>query len=220
MDYARRGIAATGIGFVVLFVAGMLLLGELLGAFADSDAFLVSYYANDDHHVRDLAGGHLLVVAALALLLFVQQLVRHLGALGGSTAGLDAARASGIVGVTLMLAGAAAVTTVTFAKAFGRLYDDEPLTSPAVALAPQLGTVLIFLTAMWALALTIGLVAWSGWAARVWPGWLRWLSVAAAGLLLLSAAGFMPIVMLPVWVLGVSVWAWRSGVTVPARAAG
>jgi hypothetical protein len=220
MDHARRGIVATGVGFVVLFVAGMLLLGELIGAFADPDAFLVSYYANDDYHVRDLAGGHLVVVAALALLLFLQQLIRHLGALGGSAAGLDAARTSGVVAVTLILAGAAAMTTVTYAKAFGRVTGDEPLTSPAVSLAPQLGCLLILWPAMWSMALAIGLVAWSCWPARLWPGWLRWLSVAAAGLLLLSAAGFMPVVMLPVWVVGVSVWAWRSTVAVPARATG
>jgi len=203
-------MTSTGLGFIVLFVAGGLLLGEVFGGFADHDAFFVAYYATDAHHLRDLAGAHLYVASALALLLFVRLLTRHLRKLGGSDAGLDAAQASGVVAVTLLLAGAAAVITVTMANAFGHMTGDESLTSPAVALAPQLGYVLIFFPAMWAVALAIGLFTWSGWHARIWPRGLRWLSVAAAVLLPLSWVGFMPIVFLPAWVLGVTVWAWRS----------
>ncbi len=162
MDHAQRGMTATGLGFVVLFVAGGLLLGEFFGGFADSDAFFVAYFSDHDHHVRDLVGGHLFVTAALALLLFLLHLTRHLRALGGSETDLQAAQASGVVAVTLLLAGAAAVMTVTMAQAFGRLTGDEPLTSPAVALAPQLGYVLVFFPAMWAMAVAIGSFAWSG----------------------------------------------------------
>jgi hypothetical protein len=210
MDQVNQGITATGLGFVVLFVAGGLLLGELFGGFADSDAFFIAYYATDDHHLRDLVGGHLFVASALSLLLFLRFLTRHFRTLGGSDAGLDAAQASGMVAVTLLLVGAASVTTVTMAQVFGRLTGDEPLTSPAVALAPQLGYVLIFFTASWAMALAIGLFAWSEWTARLWPRGLRWLSVTTAVLLPLSWVGFMPIVLLPAWVLGVTIWAWRS----------
>jgi hypothetical protein len=87
-----------------------------------------------------------------------------------------------------------------------------------VSLAPQLGYVLIAVTAMWALALAIGLLTWSGWRARSWPRWLRWLSVTTTGLLPLSGFAFMPIIMLPIWVLGASIWAWRSTPTAPEHA--
>jgi hypothetical protein len=210
MDQVRRSLVGTGLGFTMLFVAGGVLLGELFGAFADPDTVFLAYYADEGHHLRDLVGGHLFVAAALALLLFLQLLTRHLQLLGGRDAGLQAARASGVVAVTLLLVGAAAMTTVTMAQAFGRLTDDEPLTNSAVALAPQLGYVLIFFPALWALALTIGLIAWSAWHARIWPGWLRWFSVAVAALLPLSWVTFMPIALLPAWVVGVSLWAWRS----------
>jgi len=215
MDHALRAITATGLGFVVLFVAGGLLLGEVFGGFADPDAFFVAYYATEAHHLRDLVGVHLFVASALALLLFLRLLTRHLRTLGGSDAGLDAAQASGVVAVTLLLAGAAAATTVTMSQAFGRLTGDAPLTSPSVALAPQLGYVLIFFPASWAVALAVGLFTWSGWRARIWPRGLRWLSVAAAVLLPLSWVGFMPIVLLPAWVLGVTVWARRSADDTP-----
>ena len=76
MEGTHRGIGATGLAFVVLFLAGLLLLGELFGAFADADAFFVTYFATDDHHIRDLLGGHLFVISALVLLLFLRQLTR------------------------------------------------------------------------------------------------------------------------------------------------
>jgi hypothetical protein len=209
MDGANRGIAVTGLAFVVLFLAGLLLLGELFGAFADSDAFFVAYFATDDHQVRDLVGGHLFVVAALALLLFLRQLTHALRILGGAHPSLDAAQASGLIAVTLLLAGAAVVMTGTMADVLGRITDDDPLTSPAVALAPQLGYVLVFFPAMWAMAVTVALITWASWRAGIWPAGLRWLSVVAIVLLPTSWLTFMPIVFLPVWVLGVTFWAWR-----------
>jgi len=210
MAHGQRGMVGLGLGFVILFVVGGLLLGELFGAFADSDAFFVDYYSTDDHHRRDLIGGHLFVVSALLLLLFLMRLVRHLRSLGASEADLQTAQLSGVIAVTLLLGGAAAVLTVTMAQAFGGMTDDTPLTTPAVALAPQLGYVLVFFPAPWAAALAIACIAWSGWRARIWPRSLRWLSVTAALLLPLSWVGFMPIVLLPLWVLGVSIWAWQS----------
>lgn len=204
----------TGVIFAICFVSGSLMLGEFFGGFADSDQFFVDYYASDAHHVRDLAGGHLMIVAALVLLLFFGLLIRLLRSRLGTAVELDMAQSSSVVGVVLLLAGVAATITVTFAQAFGRLSGDGPLTSPAVALAPQLGYVLVMLPAMWAIALAIALILWSGWSARFWPGWLRWLSVAAAVLLPLSAAGFMPVVLLPVWALAVSIWAWHASPSV------
>ncbi len=210
MDHARGGIVGTGLGFVVCFIAGGLLLGDLFGGFADPDAFFVEYFSDEDHHLRDLVGGHLFVASSPALLLFLLHLTHRLRALGGTEADLQAAQVSGLVGVTLLLVGAAAATTVTMAQTFGRMTDDEPLTSSAVALAPQLGYVLVFFPTSWALALAIGLFTRSGWRARIWPRGLRWLGVAVALLLPLSWVGFMPIVLLPIWVLGMIIWAWRS----------
>src|SRR5215211_7059013 len=94
-------MTATGLGFVVLFVAGGLLLGEFFGeffgGFADSGAFFVAYYATDAHHFRNLVGAHPFVASALALLPFLRLLTRHFRTLGGADAGLDAAQASGMV---------------------------------------------------------------------------------------------------------------------------
>ena len=91
-----------------------LLLGELFGAFADPDAFFVAYYANHDHRLRDLVGGHLFLVSALLLLLRTWRAA--LRGLGASEADLQMAQVSGVVAVTLLLVGAAAVLTVTMAR--------------------------------------------------------------------------------------------------------
>ena len=218
VDTMRRGIVGTGLAFIILFVVAGLLLGELFGAFADSDTVFQAYFSGHAHHTRDLVGGHLFVASALALLLFLQLLTRQLRALGGEETGLQMANASGVVAVTLLLVGTAATLTVTMAEVFGRITGDEPLTNPSVALAPQLGYVLIFFPAMWATSLTVGLITWSVWHAQIWPRWGRWLAVTAAALLLTSWVTFMFIAVLPAWVLGVSLWAWRSSHREPEHA--
>jgi hypothetical protein len=210
MDQQRRDVVLPGFAFVVLFVAGGLLLGEYFGGFADSDAFFVAYFADDSHHPRDLAGTHVFVASALALLLFFVHLTRVLRALGGSDSDLQAAHASGLAAAMLLLTGAAAIATVPLAQIFGRLTGDVPMTSPAVALAPQMGYVLVYFPAMWCVALAIGLMTRSGWRSGIWPRGLRWLGVAGAALLPLSWVGTPLIGLLPIWVLGVSIWAWRS----------
>jgi len=210
MNNAQRGIVWTGLGFVVLFVAGGLLLGELFGAFADPDHYFIAYFADPDHQIRDLIGGHLIAASAFALLLFCTLLTRYLRSMGTTETGLQIAQVSGMVAVTLLLVGVSAVLCVSMAKAFGRISGDDPLTSPAVALAPQLGYVLVFFPTMWAAALTIGGFAWAGWNRHLWGRGVRWLSVAAALLLPLSWISFMPVLLLPIWVLAVSAWAWRS----------
>lgn len=63
-----RGRAWSGIGFAVLFFAGLLPLGDLLGSFGDSDATFVAYFAKDSNEVGALVGGVGLALAGLAFL--------------------------------------------------------------------------------------------------------------------------------------------------------
>ena len=206
----RRAAAGSGIGFVILFVIGWLLVSELFGGFADPDSFFLDYYADDSHHGRNLAGAHILLAASLSLLLFLQLLARSLDLPDVDAGKLQMAVSSGLISVALLLVGTAATVTVTMAKVFGQLTDDEPLTSSSVSLLPQFGYVLIFFAAMWTIALTIGLITWSVWGALLWSRTGRLVSVIAVVLLLTSWLTFVTILVLPAWVLGVSVWLWRS----------
>ncbi len=205
----RDGIIVwSGFAFVALFLASLVMLGDLFGSFADSDAHFIAYHSSKSNQIQVVIGGYLITAAGLTLLVFLTRLTTqdedgrrdHLRLL---------AFVSGIVGVTLWLAGGAALVTSAGAKTFGATTGDAPLTGDAVAVAPQLGYVLIFLSAMWAVAFSIGAYTLHIWTAGCWPGWLRWLSVFTAIMLLVSAALFNPIILLPVWVGAIAIREFR-----------
>ena len=50
-DREGRGRGWSGIAFAVLYVAGLVPLGELLGSFGDSDATFVAYFAKDSNRI-------------------------------------------------------------------------------------------------------------------------------------------------------------------------
>lgn len=214
------GTTWSGIAFLVFYIASSVFLGEMFGGVGDSDAFFVEYYDVESHRIGDMIGGHLLVGAGLVLLLFVAHLVNWMRATIGRSVTLDAALMTGTLAGGMLLVGAASLATVPFSKWLGEVFSDEPLTSAAVSVPPQLGYLLVFMSATWAMAFTIGLVTYAAWSAGVWPRWLRVFSVVTATLLLFSAVGFMPIVLLPVWVGVVSFWARGATVVpVPVRVA-
>lgn len=205
-----RASSIGGLAFVVFFSAGFLLLGELLGQFGDPDQTFVDYYADEGNLWRDIVGGVLLVAAGLSLLVFLHGQTRRLRAAGGSEPALDLALLSGAISVTLILIAAALLAAVSSAQAFGDLFGDDALTNPSVALAPQIGYLLLVLPMTWSLVLAIALLAWSARVVGVWPRWLLGLSLACVVLLPLGAFAVMPVVLLPLWVASISIRNWRQ----------
>jgi hypothetical protein len=65
-----QNVARAGALFVVLFVAGFVLLGDLIGSFADADRAFVDHFAEDDNRLKDIVGAYLLLLAALCLTWF------------------------------------------------------------------------------------------------------------------------------------------------------
>ena len=65
-----RNVARAGALFVVLFLAGFVLLGDLIGSFADADRAFVDHFAEDDNRLKDIVGAYLLLLAALCLTWF------------------------------------------------------------------------------------------------------------------------------------------------------
>ena len=210
MTAGGRAVGISGCAFVVLFIGGGLLLGELFGQFGDSDQTFVDYYADRANRVRDIIGGFLLVAAGLALLVFFNGLARLLRGPGGAQPEPDLALLSGTVGVTLLLTGAVMLSAVSFTQAFGDFFDDDALTNLSITLAPQIGYLLIALPMAWSLALTMAVFGWSARRAAVWPRWLLGLTVACVILLPLLAFSGGLLILLPLWVAGVSVWSWRQ----------
>ena len=205
----------SGLSFVLLFFASLVMLGDLAGSFADSDALFIDYHSSQSNQIQVVVGGYVITAAGLALLIFLTgQAAPTSGRNGHPLHNL--ALASGMVGVALWLAGGAALMMGATAKTFGSITGDAPLTGDGVAVAPQLGYVLIFLSAMWALACSIAAQTWCVWTASTWPAWLRWLSVTTVIALLLGAALFVPLIMLPIWVGAVSVFERRRLTRAPA----
>jgi hypothetical protein len=203
-----RAFSIGGFVFVVGFSVGILLLGELLGQFGDPDDTFIAYYAEEGNRWRDIIGGVLLVVAGLGLLVFLDGVTRRLRSAGGGPA-LDLALLSGVVSVVLLMTAAAMLAAVSAAQAFGRLFGDDALTNPSVALAPQIGYLLLAVPMVWSLVPAIAILAWSARGTGAWPRWLLGLSVACVILLPCGVFAVMPVVLLPLGVVGVSVWNWR-----------
>lgn len=68
----RRGWSA--IAFAVLYVAGLLPLGELLGSFGDPDATFVTYFAKDSNRIGAVFGGIGVALAGLVFFWFLSHL--------------------------------------------------------------------------------------------------------------------------------------------------
>jgi hypothetical protein len=202
----RRATRVTGIGFAVMFVVALTaLLGDLYGAFADSAETFPPYFDSTADRLRHALGVYVLSGAGLAFLAFVVLVnAASPNAAASRIADLAAAGFAALLGVA-----AAAFGTVSLSVAFGEMTGD-PGVQRGVELLPQLGYVLVTVPAALSAALAIWLTARAG---DRTPGLPRPLVVAGYVVALAQLLSFytLPLVLLPAWVLGVSVWPARSG---------
>jgi len=192
----------------VLFVAGLVPLGELLGSFGDSDATFVDYFAKDSNRVGAVVGGIGLAVAALTFLWFLSNLrlsVEGAGPLPGVVT------AAGTTFVVLLLSGTAALVTVPYARTFGGAFDEESVLVGNEALLPQLGYVLLAVLAMWTAAALILAVTLAARADSSFPRWLVRLGFAAAVFVFVLGPSVMGILGVPAWALAVGIHWLRGG---------
>jgi hypothetical protein len=202
----RRGWS--GIAFAVLYVAGFLPLGELLGSFGDSDATFVAYFAKDSNRIGALIGGVGLALAGLVFFWFLSNLRL---ATEGPRPLPGVVTAAGTTFVVLMLTGAAALVAVPYARTFGGAYDEETILVGTDALLPQLGYVLLAVLAMWSAAALMLAVTISGRADNVFPRWLVRLGFAASVFVFLLGPSVMGLLGVPVWTLAVGIHWLRGG---------
>ena len=188
-------VARPGSVFVVLFVGSVVLLGELVGSFADSDAQFVTLFSDSGNRIGYIAGSVLLVLAGLAFVWFADA-VSHEARQHRPALLITAASTAGG-----MIVAALAFATVPLSIQFGSLTGDPGLES-GQAVLPQLGYVAFGLGAMIPAGIFIAI------AART-PGLLpRWLAVSSypvAVLVALTAFLFMPFVLFVLWVVAASV---------------
>ena len=190
-----RDVARAGALFVVLFLAGFALLGDLIGSFADSDRAFVDHFAEDDNRLKDIVGAYLLLFAALCLTWFTVALAAR------ATDRRVPLIATGSVAASAMVLAALAFLTVPLSISFGDLSDD-PGVGEGQALLPQLGFTALFAGVLVPAAVFVVL---AGREPHLLPRWLAVASYPTGALLLVAVLAFAPILLLPAWVAAASI---------------
>lgn len=189
LDVSRPGIV-----FLVVFIAAVILNGDVAGSFADPDSQFVSIYADASNRAVYVAGAFLLVLAGLSFVWFAYALSSEAGTFRVPLLITGAAAAIG------MIVAALAWATVPLSISFGALVDDPGFESGQSVL-PQFGWVAFGLGAMLPAGMFIAI------AART-PGLLpRWLVVASypvAVLVGLTALLFLTSALFVIWVIAVT----------------
>lgn len=202
----RRSASVSGGIFAVTFLVGLLLVGDQAGAFADSDRAYTEIFSDDSHRTLDLAGSLLLMVSAVAFGTFALQL----------GAAIDMTRPSSVVtrvggtlaSVSILMAGAAFLT-VPASLLFGEFTGDPGLVT-AQPVLPHFGYILLVLgSTIPAGALMVASTRLGGF-----PTWLRWITVVAAVLLVVTGQSVITMLLLPIWVATVAL-VTRSAAQIP-----
>jgi hypothetical protein len=181
--------------FVVLFVIGFVLLGDLVGSFADADRAFVDHFAEDSNRTKDIVGGYLLMLASVCLTWFAVALAAE------ATERRVSLIVMGSVAAGAMVIAAVAFLTVPLSVSLGDLYGD-PGIGEGQAVLPQLAFTALFVGVLVPAAAFVVLAARE-------PGLLpRWLAIASyptGALLLVAVLAFAPIMLLPAWVAAASI---------------
>ncbi len=202
---SKRATTVTGAVFAVAFTAGLALLGEEIAAFGDSDRAFVEHFSTGSQRGADIAGSFLLVGAAAAFMYFT-----HL--IGSprpeaATEGHWVARTAGMVAGVFILVAALAHLTVPLSISMGEFFDeDSGAFTEGQAVLPQFGYVILVIGAMIPAAVAIVAIA----RLRLFPTWLTRLSLVMATLLALTSGMVASMVLLPAWVVLVTVALRRS----------
>jgi len=154
-----RAARLYGVSFVALFTLALTaLLGQLVGAFADSAESFNPYFDSTLERLQHGLGAYLLVASGLAFLGFAVRATAGLVEASAAntevqTAGYVAAVFASLVGVA-----AAALATVSLSIGFGQITGD-PGIRDGEELLPQLGYVVLAVPAAVSAAFSIWLLA-------------------------------------------------------------
>ena len=189
-----------GIVFVVLWVVTFIVIGNDVDT-QDSDAKILSYYADSGHQHKHVASLFLFLAASAFFLWFLVVLRGRLAqAEGGAGVWTAAAFGAGLVSTALWTVGGAFFALPGIAFTDTSKFHLDP---NSYRLVEDVGYVIWFSGTTIAL---IVIVATSvlGLRAGAVPKWLAWLGFVAAATLLVSIF-FLPFFVLLGWVLVVSI---------------
>ena len=213
MQNWARWSPVAGIVFVVLWIITFVITGNSPDS-SDSDAKIVSYYADSGHRARDIAALFLVLAASLFFLWFLASLRARLVQAEGGSAGLAAAAfGAGLVWTVLTFAAVVSFAAPSFARSDTDKFQLDPNT---FRLLNDFGYVLWFGGTTIA-AVTVVATAIVSSRTGLLPKWLTWLSFAVAATLLVAFL-FFPILIFLGWVLVVSIVLMWKGAAEPVSA--
>ena len=191
----------SGIAFAVLFVVGILLGSDSPDSDAP-DAEWVAWFDDSGNRTLQCVSLFLMVLAALAFVVFITGLVRRLRA--ESTVHDGAAQVAH--GAGLLLSAAIAIGGVAINQISGAIeFGDLPTPSADILrTAEQLGYGIVLVVGGWCAALTVAAASIAARGTTVLPRWLATAGFVAAVILVFSVI-FIPMAVLPLWVLAVAI---------------
>ncbi|HUP75535.1 MAG TPA: hypothetical protein VM282_21005 [Acidimicrobiales bacterium] len=199
-----------GIAFAVLFVLGMLLLTNTPDYDAPDQEW-TEWFDDGGNRAQQIIGLAALILAALAFIPFLVHVIRGLRSRYQTGDAPTIALVSGALFATLLVMGAVVTATGSLSVEIG----DIPIPAPDVLRwAEQAGYGFVLGAGGWAASVAIGVISWTARRTALFPTWLTTAGWVAAVLLIASTL-FIPIVVLPLWVLTVSVVLLRAPASAP-----
>jgi hypothetical protein len=197
---------AAGILAALTFVFGLAAAANSPDS-DDSDAQILSWYADHGHRIGVIIGAFILAFCGLFLLWFASGLRQRLRLAEGPEGRLaNVALGGGVLLVALLWVGAAALAAVPAGQSIG----GTPLTNADVArFFPSLGFGSILIFAMFGAIALIDATSVVIMRTGVLPRWLAWLGFVC-GVVLLFGAVFLPVIALPVWLIASSIVLFRQ----------
>jgi hypothetical protein len=197
----ERWAPISGIVFVVLMVAGSILVGDVPGADAPEQE-IADYLADSGTHTRNIIGAYMWVVGALAFLWFLTRLRSDLRRAEGGTGALsNLVFGAGVAFTAVWMVSAAALASVAYAIEL----RDAPISDPdLVRVLPPMGGLLLLLGGGFAGLLLVLGASVAIFQTGVFPRWLAWLGIVAAIVLLFDVI-YLNIFPFWVWVFIASI---------------
>ena len=196
----QRWVPVTSILFVILMFIGGGLMN--LPNTDDSDREIRAFYTDSGNRVQAIIGGHILAIAGVVLLVFVNRLRLIIqNAEGGRPLLATGAFGAGIAFAAIFIASAATFIALPLGIELG---NEREVPSAELALTlPDLGFALIVMS-MFPVVLMIGVTTLASFRYSIFPAWFNWLSVVCTIALIFSAV-FFPLIALPIWFIAASI---------------
>ena len=200
-SWLERWAPISGIAFVVLMVVGSMLVGDIPAPDAPRQE-IADYLADSGTHTRNLIGGYLWVIGALAVLWFLVLLRNDIRKAEGGTGSLSTlAFGAGVAFVAVWMVSAAAYVALPYAIEL----RNAPITdTQLVSVLPVTGRLSLLLGGGFSGIVVILAAVGAIFRTGVFPRWLAWLGIVASIVLLFDVV-YITIFPFWTWVLVASI---------------